>query len=165
MMRSHGGNQKTPAVLAVLLVIAAGAAALLSGACQALEKVEDPQLSGPSETGISVQLIALADTVNADGVSSVDVELVLRNNNGSPVTGRAVYFQLEAGDGLLDPKTGFTYVGPVQGGFVMATDNNGVARVVYTAGFAVGGRARVGVRPYGIDGLMDFYRSVEILQK
>jgi len=146
-------------------LIVAVAVGLLSGACQALEKVDQQELIGPSETGISVQLIALADTVNADGVSSVDVELVLRNNNGSPVTGLAVYFELEAGDGLLDPKAGFTYVGPVQGGFVMATDNNGVARVVYTAGFAVGGRARVGVRPYGIDGLVEFHRTVEILQK
>jgi hypothetical protein len=145
-------------------LIVAVAAGLLGGACE-LEKVEEPQLAGPSETGISVQLIALADTVNADGVSTVDVELVLRNNNGSPVTGRAVYFELESGDGLLDPKTGFTYVGPVQGGFVMATDSNGVTRVVYTAGFAVGALARVSVRPYGIDGVRDFYRTVEILQK
>jgi hypothetical protein len=145
-------------------LIAAVAAGLLGGACE-LEKVEEPQLAGPSETGISVQLIALADTVNADGVSTVDVELVLRNNDGSAVSGRAVYFELESGDGDLDPKTGFTYVGPVQGGFVMATDSSGVTRVVYTAGFSVGAFARVSVRPYGIDGVRDFYRTVEILQK
>ncbi len=146
-------------------LIVAVAVGLLSGACQALEKVDQQELVGPSETGISAQLIALADTVNADGVSSVDVELVLRNNTGGPVVGLAVFFQLEDGDGVLDPKTGFTYVGPVQSGFVMATNNNGVVRVVYTAGFNVGQHARVGVRPYGIDGVVEFYRTVEIQQK
>jgi len=146
------------------LLIVAAAAGLLGGACE-LEKVQEPQLAGPSETGVSVQLTALADTVNADGVSSVQVELVLRNNDGRPVTGRAVYFQLEAGDGTLLPQTGFTYVGPVQGGFVMATDSNGVTRVVYIAGTSVGTFATVSVRPYGIDGVRDFYRSVDILQK
>jgi hypothetical protein len=147
------------------LLIVAVAVGLLSGACQALEKVDQQDLSGPSETGVSVQLIALADTVNADGVSTVDVELVLRNNTGGPLVGLAVFFQLEDGDGVLDPKTGFTYVGPVQSGFVMATNNNGVVRVVYTAGFNVGQHARIGVRPYGIDGLVEFYRTVEIQQK
>ncbi len=145
-------------------LIVAVAAALLGGACE-LEKVQEPALSGPSETGISVQLTALADTVNADGASSVQVELVLRNNNGSPVSGRAVFFQLEAGDGTLLPQAGFTYVGPVQGGFVMATDGNGVTRVMYVAGTAVGTFATVSVRPYGIDGVRDFYRAVDILQK
>jgi hypothetical protein len=147
------------------LLIVAVAVGLLSGACQALDEVDQPDLSGPSETGVSVQLIALADTVNADGVSTVDVELVLRNNTGGPLVGLAVFFQLEDGDGVLDPKTGFTYVGPVQSGFVMATNNNGVVRVVYTAGFNVGSLARISVRPYGIDGLVEFYRTVEIQQK
>jgi hypothetical protein len=145
-------------------LIAALAAALLGGACE-LEKVQEPGLAGPSETGVSVQLTALADTVNADGVSTVDVQLVLRNNNGGPVTGRAVYFQLVAGDGTLLPKTGATYVGPVQGGFVMATDSSGVTLVTYVAGTSVGATATVSVRPYGIDGIRDFYRSVDILQK
>jgi hypothetical protein len=145
-------------------LIVAVAAGVMGGAC-ALEKVDEPQLSGPSETGISVQLTALADTVNADGVSSVEVELVLRDNNGGPVAGRAVYFELEAGDGTMLKQAGFTFVGPVQGGIVMATDANGVTRVVYIAGTTVGGLARISVRPYGIDGVRDFYRSVEILQK
>lgn len=146
------------------LLIVAALGGLLSGGC-ALDKIEEPQLSGPSETGISVQLTALADTVNADGVSSVEVELVLRGNDGSPVVGRAVFFQLEAGDGTLMPRSGSTFVGPVQGGFVMATGTNGATRVVYVAGTAVGTFATVSVRPYGIDGVRDFYRSVDILQK
>jgi hypothetical protein len=140
------------------------ASALVSGACT-LDKVAEPPLAGPSETGISVQLVALPDTVNADGVSEVVVMLVLRNNDGSPVTGRAIYFELEAGDGTMLQEASATYVGPVQGGIVMATDNEGVTRVVYVAGYAVGVFARISVRPYGIDGVRDFYRTVEILQK
>ena len=34
-----------------------------------LDKDKEPPLIGPSETGISVQMIALPDVVNADGVS------------------------------------------------------------------------------------------------
>ena len=140
------------------------ACGLLSGAC-ALEKVEQEELVGPSETGISVQLVALPDTINADGVTTAQVELVLRDNSGAPVTGRAVYFQHVAGDGTMLQQPGFTFVGPVQDGLVMATDNNGVARVMYIAGTSPGTTATISVRPYGIDGVRDFYRTVDILQK
>lgn len=145
-------------------LIVAVTSGLLGAGCE-LDTVEQPELVGPSETGISVQLTALPDTLNADGVSTSQVELVLRDNNGAPVAGRAVYFELEAGDGVMLQQPGFTYVGPVQGGLVMATDNNGVTRVVYIAGTSVGTFARIAVRPYGIDGVRDFYRTVEILQK
>jgi hypothetical protein len=56
------------------------------------------------------------------------------------VKGYAVLFDCEgdgtfcSGAGRLTPHTGSTYVGPIQTGEVMATDNDGVARVVYTAG-------------------------------
>ena len=145
-------------------LIVAVAGGLLSGAC-ALEKVDQQELVGPSETGISVQLTALPDTLNADGVTAAQVELVLRDNGGAAITGRAVYFQLVAGDGTMVQQPGFTYVGPVQDGLVMATDNNGVARVKYTAGTSPGTTATISVRPYGIDGVRDFYRTVDILQK
>jgi hypothetical protein len=145
-------------------LIVAATGGLLSGGCE-LDKVDQQELVGPSETGISVQLTALPDTVNADGVSTAQVELVLRDNRGVAVSGRAIYFELEAGDGEMLQQPGFTYVGPVQGGLVMATDANGVTRVVYIAGTSVGTFARIGVRPYGIDGVRDFYRTVEILQK
>ncbi len=145
-------------------LIVAVTGGVLSGGCE-LDKLDQQELVGPSETGISVQLTALPDTVNADGVSTAQVELVLRNNTGAAVSGRAVYFELEAGDGEMLQQPGFTYVGPVQGGLVMATDSNGVTRVVYIAGTSVGTFARIGVRPFGIDGVRDFYRTVEILQK
>jgi hypothetical protein len=82
-----------------------------------------------------VQLTALPDTLNADGVSVSVVQLVLRNQNGRPVSGRAVLFEHD-GDGLLAPSAASTFVGPIQTGIVMATDNDGVAYVVYVAGTA-----------------------------
>jgi hypothetical protein len=144
-----------------LLAIAATVALALGGC--SLDKVGDPPLVGPAETGISVQLTALPDTVNADGVSQSTVQLVLRNADGSPFSGLAVYFAHD-GDGLLAASPSSTYVGPVQTGLVMATDKNGVANVIYTAGTGLG-TVKVFVRPYNIDGANFFERTVEILQR
>jgi hypothetical protein len=135
----------------------------LSFAGCGLDKVEEPPLIGPSETGISVQLTALPDTLNADGVSVAVVQLVLRNQDGRPVSGRAVLFEHD-GDGLLAPSAASTFVGPIQTGIVMATDNDGVAYVVYVAGTARR-MVTVWVRPYGIDAANLFYRSVEVWQR
>jgi hypothetical protein len=140
----------------------AGTLALLGAGC-GLDKVEQPPVNGPSETGVSVQLTALPDTLNADGVSESAVQLVLRKSDGSPFSGLAVYFTAD-GDGTLVPSASSTYVGPVQSGLVMATDRDGVANVVYVAGTGLG-TVTVYVRPYGIDGARWFERTVEILQR
>lgn len=147
-----------------LIAAAAGALGLLVvlGAC-GLDKVEKPAVSGPSETAVSVQLTALPDTLNADGVSTSVVQLVLRDDTGQPLKGLAVYFN-HNGDGLLLPSASSTYVGPVQTGFVMATGSDGTASVVYVAGTGIG-TVTVYVRPYGIDGARWFERTVEILQR
>jgi hypothetical protein len=118
---------------------------------------------GPSDAGVSVDLNASPDTVNADGVSTSYVRLVLRNNRGEPLPGHPVLFAHD-GDGYLSPSPLSNYVGPVQTGLVMATDRNGVADVVYTAGTGVG-CLRIFVRPYGTDtNLTLFNRQVEICQ-
>lgn len=143
------------AVLAVGLLLA------LSGC--GLDKVPDPNLSGPSDAGVSAELTALPDVVNADGVSQSVVRLVLRDDKGNPINGRSVLFQ-HNGDGLMVPSAASTYVGPVQTGLVMATDRDGVAYVVYVAGLGIG-PVTVWVRPYGIDTTYTFERSVEILQR
>ena len=139
-------------------------AVLLSGAGCGLDKTDEPALAGPSETGVSVQLTALPDILNADGVSASVVQIVLRSNNGAPLSGRAVNFYLESGDGILAPSASSTYVGPIQTGFVMATDRDGVTNVVYVAGSGIG-VVRVAVRPYGIDSNTGFYRTVDIWQQ
>jgi len=139
-------------------------AVLLSGAGCGLDKTDEPALAGPSETGVSVQLTALPDILNADGVSASVVQIVLRSNNGAPLSGRAVNFYLESGDGILAPSASSTYVGPIQTGFVMATGSDGVANVVYVAGSGIG-LVRVAVRPFGIDSNIGFYRTVDIWQQ
>jgi hypothetical protein len=148
----------------------------LVGAGCSLDKVEDPPLVGPSETGLSVQLTALPDVLNADGVSQAVVQLVMRDANGAAVTGRAILFcttappstiavsECQAAPGQLVAAVGSTYVGPVQSGIVMATDQNGVANVVWVAGTEKT-RIYIGVRPYGIDAATGFLRTVEIFQQ
>lgn len=128
-----------------------------------LDDVENPSLIGPSETGYSVQLTALPDTLNADGVSTATIQLVLRGSDGVAVQGRAVLFEF-SGDGTLVPSAASNFVGPIQSGLVMATDRDGVANVVYVAGTAIT-TVVVAVRPYGIDAQNAFYRTVEITQR
>jgi hypothetical protein len=156
-MRVSLGNAGLRPLLASVAVLG-----LVAGGCN-LDKVEDPPLVGPAETGVSVQLTALPDTLNADGVSQSTVQLVLRHPDGSPFSGLAVYFTHD-GDGVLGPSAASTYVGPVQSGFVMATDSNGATNVVYVAGTGLG-TIKVYVRPYNIDGANFFERTVEILQR
>jgi len=157
-MRVSLGNAGLRPLLAFVATLG-----LVTAGC-GLDKVEDPALIGPSETGVSVQLTALPDILNADGVSSSVVQLVLRSSNGAPFSGKAVNFYLDSGDGILVPSASSTYVGPIQTGFVMATDKDGVANVVYVAGTGIG-TVRVAVRPFGIDSSMGFYRTVEIFQQ
>jgi invasin-like protein len=132
------------------------------GSC-GLDEVQVPPLIGPSELGLSVDLQASPDTINADGVSQSVVRLVARDQNGKVAPGRQILFQLIEGDGVM--VAGSLVVGPLQGGLSLATDNAGVAQVVYTAGFSEG-TATIGVRPYSFDGgVQPFLRTVRILQR
>jgi hypothetical protein len=135
---------------------------LVAGGCT-LDKAEQAGLVGPSETGMSVELQALPDTLNADGVSASTVQLILRDSAGQPVNGMAVWFDHD-GDGTLVPSPVSRYVGPLQTGFVMATDGSGTAKVLYYAGTTRGRVVTVVVRPYGIDAARAFVRTVEIVQ-
>ena len=136
---------------------------LLAATGCGLEKVGEPDLAGPSDTGVSAELTALPDVLNADGVSQSVVRLVLRDSKGGPLSGRSVLFQ-HNGDGVMAPSAASTFVGPVQTGLVMATDRDGTAYVVYVAGGGIG-PVTVWVRPYGIDTSFTWERSVEILQR
>ena len=129
-----------------------------------LDDHETPPVNGPSQTGLSVQLSALPDTVNADGVSRSVVELVLRDQNGNPAPGRAILFELLAGDGKMIPSAASTYVGPVQTGLVMATSESGQAVVIYVAGKNIT-TAAIGVRAYSFDAAREFLSTIEISQR
>ncbi len=144
------------------------AAALVVGLLMApgcgLDKKEPPAVNGPSETGLSVQLSALPDTINADNVSRSVVELVLRDQNGNPAAGRAVLFELLGGDGRMVPSAASTFVGPVQTGLVMATSETGQAVVVYVAGEQIS-TVTIGVRPYSFDAAREYLSTIEIVQR
>jgi hypothetical protein len=145
------------------LVAALGLAVTLGlGGCT--DEVDEQQLGGPSDLGRSIQMQAFPDVVNADGVSQSVVEMTLRDQNGAPISGQAVEFWFE-GDGILSPSPDSTFVGPIQSSLIMATDQQGAARVVYTAGTMVGRVVIVFVRQYGIDTNRAFYRTVEIFQQ
>ena len=143
------------AVAALGLLIAPGCA---------LDEKDPPAVNGPSQTGLSVQLKALPDTINADGVTRSQVELVLRDQNGNPAGGRAVLFELLAGDGKMVPSAASTYVGPVQTGLVMATSEGGQAVVVYVAGKRIM-TAAIGVRMYSFDAAREYLSTIEIIQR
>jgi len=143
------------AVLALCLLLAPGCA---------LDEKDPPPVNGPSETGLSVQLSAQPDTVNADGVTRSVVELVLRDQNGNPAPGRAVLFELLAGDGQMVPSAASTYVGPVQTGIVMATSDTGQAVVIYVAGRDIT-TAAIGVRAYSFDAAREYLSTIEIVQR
>lgn len=133
----------------------------------------EPELSGPSDQGFNIELLAQPDTVNADGVSQSQVRLVLRNQTGQPVARYAVLFECDGdgkecnGDGTLTPRSSSYYVGPIQTGEVMVTDSDGVVLVVYTAGTALTTKT-ISVRPYNFDGVIENnfgVRSVTIVQR
>jgi hypothetical protein len=146
-----------------LLVTALGLAVTLGlGGCT--DEVDEQQLGGPSDLGRSVQMQAFPDVVNADGVSQSVIEMTLRDQNGAPISGQAVEFWF-SGDGILSPSPDSTFVGPIQSSLIMATDDRGVARVIYTAGTRIGRVVTVFVRSYGIDTNRAFYRTIEIYQQ
>jgi len=176
-------------------LIAAVAAALAGGACE-LDKSQPQQLAGPSETGLSAEMTAYPDLVNADGVSTAVINMQLRDANGKAVAGRAVLFcttptvpaaplgapppditlaqcdsSTSAPSGFgnpatLNPQAGYTYVGPVQSGIVMATNDQGAARVVWVAGTDHNTTIVVGVRVYGLgDASRGFLQTVQIFQQ
>lgn len=149
-----GTTRAWPAVALLVLLVAAGGCGL--------DKQQSPDLIGPSDAGVSVELLAAPDTLNADGVSQSVVRIVLRDQNGKPVSNRSVLFS-HNGDGYMLPSSGSTFVGPVQTGLVMATDKDGVAYVVYVAGTNLR-TVNVVVRPYGFDTSLTFFRTIEIFQ-
>ncbi len=146
------------------LSLVALAAATVAGGCN-LDRPAVINTVTPAETGLSVQLTALPDVLNADGVSQARVQLILRDPQGEPFKNHSVQFHLLTGDGTLLPSGGSTYVGPIQSGIVMATDNNGMAYVVYVAGTALGA-VTIETRPYGTDAAQFFfYRQIVIQQQ
>ncbi len=141
---------------------ALGLVALLVSSGCGLDDTKVPPLFGPSELGLSLQMGASPDVINADGVSQSVVSITARDENGRPAANRLIYVELIQGDGALI--AGGVLVGPLQVALTVQTGNNGVAQVVYQAGFGIG-QVIVLARPYGFDAFAGVTRQVAIDQR
>lgn len=146
----------------------AGLCLLLTLAGCGLDKVEVPDLSGPSELGLSVTLTASPDIVVADGFSTSLVRATVRDQNGRLAAGKPVFFTVTDSEGRFADigslrSTSGTGVGT---GIQVATDSTGVAQVVYEAPPRTDATANqsilIAVRPVGTDFNGQIYRTVSI---
>lgn len=134
-----------------------------------LDKVKVPEsLIGPSELGLSLQMVALPDVVVADGIQTSVIQAVLQDQNGKRVAGRGIVFTIQdetgqtAEIGQLTSATGAR----VYGSTTIVTNANGIAQVVYTTperrDFTANARIRIGARPVGTDAQGASYWTVSL---
>lgn len=123
-----------------------------------LDKVNVPEsLIGPSELGISLQMLALPDTVLADGIQTAVIQAVVRDQNGKPAVGKAILFSIadEKGNtaeiGTLTNAAGARVFGATS----INTNASGIAQVVYTTperrDFTADAQIVIKARPVGTD--------------
>jgi PKD repeat protein len=108
-----------------LLVLALAAAV---AGCT-VKKTEQPDLSGPSELGLSLSLAANPDTITQDGASQAQVVVRARDANAQPVRSLSVRLDIAVSGNLQD-------FGRLSAKNVV-TGSDGTATVVYTAPAAV----------------------------
>lgn len=123
-----------------------------------LDKVQTPtSLVGPSELGISLEMLALPDVVLADGIQTSTIRAVVRDQNGKTVAGKAILFWIadESGNtaeiGTLTSATGARVFGATS----IASNSAGIAQVIYTTperrDFTADARIAIFARPVGTD--------------
>jgi PKD repeat protein len=111
---------RTLKATAFLVAIAAAA-----GSGCTVDKQDAPDLSGPSELGLSVTLLASPDTLRQDGASQSQITIKLLDGHGLPVGGRPVRLDI-AVNGML------TDFGQLSGKNLV-TGGDGAASAIYTA--------------------------------
>lgn len=133
-----------------------------------LEKVEVPDLEGPSELGTGIRLTATPDIVTADGFSSSLVQVFVQDQNGAPAVGRQVFMAIADANGRTADigqlrSTGGSGLGT---GLVLTTGANGIAQASYEApprtDFTANSNVIVSVRPVGGDFNGQIFRTVRI---
>lgn len=124
-----------------------------------LDKVSVPELSGPSELGLSVKLDAYPDLLVADGFSTAAIQATVRNQNGQFVSGRQIFFTIASAEGI------FADIGTLSSTTAF-TGNNGIAQVIYKAPPRTDATANqtvlVVARPVTSDANGAIYREVRI---
>jgi hypothetical protein len=141
MWAGNGSRRGSPAILLALLICA-----VLLGCGQ--EEADVPPLAGPSGFALSVNMEADPAFLNADGASTSTVTITVRDPNGRPLAGQALFVRHD-GDGVLFP--GSQYLGNLQTGISLATDGSGVATVVYRAGTTRDVLVTIQCEPYTAD--------------
>jgi PKD repeat protein len=152
MMSSVRRSASAWGALAAAIIVAA------LGGCK-LNKERVPDLSGPSELAMSLQITARPDVLTADGFSTASIQVVVRNQNGQPVSGQALTFA------ITDFAGRFASIGTLTPD-VATTGSNGIAQVIYQApprtDATANNRVLVVARPITGDAAGQIYRSVEI---
>jgi PKD domain len=105
---------------------------LASGGC-GQHDVEIPDLEGPSETGLSLDLKVSKDVLVSDGRDFAVVTATVRGPNGRPLANQDVFFA------IADESGRFADIGVIVGsngpgtGATVRTNAQGVAQVIYEA--------------------------------
>ena len=90
----------------------------------ALDQQSTPNLTGPSELGLSLAMTATPDSLLMNGQSQSTVAIVARDSSGNPAAGRQFYVRSRVnntvGVGTLSAPS-------------VTTDGQGKASVIYTA--------------------------------
>ncbi len=124
-----------------------------------LDDAKVPELSGPAELGLSFFLDARPDVVTANGYNTVSLQATVRNQNGQPASGVAVFFAITDGSG------NFADIGRLNTNTAVS-GSNGVAQVIYTTPPRTDQTANTSVmiaaRPIGGDANGQIYRTVRI---
>jgi hypothetical protein len=136
-----------------------------------LNEVKVPDsLTGPSELGLSLRMLALPDVVVADGIQTSVIQAVLQDQNGKPVSGRGIVFTILDDQGRTAEIGQLTSASGVRvfGSTTINTNGNGIAQVVYTTperrDFTANANIRIGARPVGTDsqGVPNWTVSLEL---
>src|SRR5687767_1009521 len=99
-MQRHTFMHRIAVRAAVVILAAAGVG------CE-LARQSAPSLTGPSEFGLSVTLLATPDRLTQDGVSTSTITAFVRNADGKPASGIPIQWDVTASDGrtFVEPST------------------------------------------------------------
>jgi PKD repeat protein len=154
-MKNHSVGKRTGG----RLVAAASVAVVVAMAGCNTSKVTVPGLSGPSELALSLKGDAFPDVLVADGASTAAVQVTVRDQNGQPKAGQAIYFA------TADETGTFADIGKLSSSTAVSGPD-GTAQVVYTApvrtDFTANGKVMIAIRPIGSDANGEIYRYILI---
>jgi len=128
--------------------------------------VQTPELDGPSETGLSIQLTLSKDVLVADGRDFAVVTAAVRGPNGQPAPNKDVFFAIADANGLFgDIGTIVGSNGPGTGATVR-TNSQGISQILYEAPARTDATANTSVvvsaRLVGFDANGKLYNTVRI---